>query len=389
MTDRPDVRIGVVGTGFVSKHFVMSLDDQPGYDVSRVLSRRPLDSIDDYPRPEALTSSVEDLVEHSDVVLECSGDPIYAAEVVNAAVEAGRPVVTMNTEFHVTVGSYFAGRGLVTEAEGDQPGCQAALHEEALELGFRPLAYGNMKGFLNEDPTPEEMGFWGPKQGISLAMVTSFTDGTKVQAEQALVANHFGAGLAKEGLLGIAEDDLRTAGNVLAEHAKALGRPIAEYVLSGKLPHGVFIVAEHDPRQTAALEYLKLGPGPYYVIQKTNIFVHLEILKTIKRVMNGGGILLHNTETPGISVATIAKRDMQPGEQLPYGIGSFDVRGICVEIAQRPGHVPIGLVQNAVVKRPVERGQVLTFDDLELPESFALTAWQAVEQRVLGGVAAR
>lgn len=384
MTDAAgNVRIGVVGTGFIAKYFVMALDRHDGYDVSRTLTRRAIDSIEDYPRPETLTNALEDLVGASDVVLECSGDPLYAAEVVQAALDASLPVVTMNTEFHVTAGSYFAGRGVVTEAEGDQPGVQAALHEEAVAMGFRPLVYGNMKGFLNEDPTPEDMAFWGPKQGISLPMVTSFTDGTKVQAEQALVANHFGVNIAQTGMLGIAEDDLRAASFTLAERAKALGEPIVEYVLSGQLPHGVFVVAEHDERQAPALSYIKMGDGPYYVIQRPNIMVHLEIFKTIRRVMSGGGILLHNSEVPRISVATVAKRDLQPGEALPYGIGSFDARGVCVRIEEQAGHVPIGLLRDAVVRRPIERGQFVSFDDVEVPESLALTAWIETERRVL------
>jgi hypothetical protein len=35
------------------------------------------------------------------------------------------------------------------------------------------------------------------------------------------------------------------------------------------------------------------------------------------------------------------------------------------------------------VRRRVEPGQVVTFDDVELPQSEALVAWQAVERRVL------
>ena len=98
----------------------------------------------------------------------------------------------MNSEFHVTVGSYFVDKGLVTEAEGDQPGVLAQLHEEAISMGFKPLVYGNIKGFLNENPTADDMEYWGNKSGISLDMVTSFTDGTKVQIEQTLVANGLG-----------------------------------------------------------------------------------------------------------------------------------------------------------------------------------------------------
>jgi len=38
--------------------------------------------------------------------------------------------------------------------------------------------------------------------------------------------------------------------------------------------------------------------------------------------------------------------------------------------------VPIGLVFDVVLKRYVEPGQVITFDDIDIPESQALVAWQ-------------
>ena len=49
---------------------------------------------------------------------------------VTLLVRAGRPVVTMDSELQVTTGSYFVGQGYITEADGDQPGCLARLHEE-------------------------------------------------------------------------------------------------------------------------------------------------------------------------------------------------------------------------------------------------------------------
>ncbi|MCJ7523307.1 MAG: NAD(P)-dependent oxidoreductase, partial [Dehalococcoidia bacterium] len=65
------------------------------------------------------------------------------------------------------------------------------------------------------------------------------------------------------------------------------------------------------------------------------------------------------------------------------GSGSFDVRGIAVRIADNPNHVPIGLLMNAVVNRRIEPGQQISFDDVELPESLALRAWQIIAQQAI------
>lgn len=369
-----DLRIGVVGTGFIGSHFSMSLERHDGYTARRVLTRRPTTEIGGFPE-DVLTNSIEDLLSHVDVVVECSGDPIWATDVIAAAVEANVPVITMNTEFHITTGSAFVGKGLITEAEGDQPGVLAALHEDAVAMGFDPVVYGNMKGFLNLDPTREDMEFWGQKQGISLPMVTSFTDGTKVQAEQVLVANHYGATIAQEGMRGSAVESLEEGTDLLTADYERLDQPISDYIVNSSLPHGVFLVAKHDERQKAALEYFKLGPGPYYTLMRNNIFVHLEILKTVKRAVEIGDVLLDNSTNPELSLAAMVKRDLRPGHKIAQGIGSFDLRGHAVRIEDHPDHLPIGLVQGATVVEPVAAGTLLTDQYIELPESTARKIW--------------
>ena len=377
----PPVRIGVIGTGFVASHFVRELMHRPAWQLAGVLTRRPLDACADFPAQGQLTDSLDRLVGAAEVVVECTGDVLWATETIGACLAAGRLVVTLNPEFHVTAGSYFIGDGLLTEAEGDQPGCEAALWEEAVALGFEPLVLGNMKGFLNRTPSLEDMRHWAGVQGISLPMVTSFTDGTKLQFEQALVGNYFGADIACEELIGPATDDLAEASRILGDAATRIGAPITDYVLSRKLPHGVFLVAHHKQEQRAALRYLKLGDGPYYTLIRNNIFVHLELFKTLERVVRHGRVLLHNTAVPRLSVAAVAKRALAAGTRIERGCGSFDLRGVCVRIDDRPDHLPIGLAERMVVRRKVEPGQVLTFADVELPPSRALDAWHAVRAR--------
>jgi predicted homoserine dehydrogenase-like protein len=379
-------RIGVVGTGFIARGFVLVAETHPGLTISKVLTRREIGSCAEFPRKDLLTNSVAEVIDHSDVILEASGDTIHATEVVDQVLKASLPVVTMDSEFQATAGSFFVNKGLLTEAEGDQPGCLAALRENCLQMGFNPLVYGNIKGFLNHTPTLEQMRFWSAKQGISLQQVTSFTDGTKIQIEQALVANAFGAGIAVSGLLGIHNDDLDVAGKMLADGAVGMGYAISDYVLSPNLPPGVFICATHTGEQSSYLKYLKLGDGPYYVILQGWHLCHLEIPKTILRVMNEGRILLNNSADPTVGVAAVAKKALAPGEKIKRGIGGFEVRGECVRIREVPDHIPIALVSDAVVRREVAPGQHLTFDDVEIADSLAVRAWLEIKERVVSGV---
>ena len=138
MTDLPfPYRVGVSGTGFIARGFIAATRARSDYRVSAVLTRRPPISVDGIPH-ELLVRSAEELAERCDLVVECSGDVLHATEVIDAALHAGLPVVTMNSEFHVTTGSWFTGRGMLTEAEGDQSGSLAALAEEVESMGSAP-----------------------------------------------------------------------------------------------------------------------------------------------------------------------------------------------------------------------------------------------------------
>ena len=366
-------RIGLVGTGFIASGFARLVHNHaPDLTLSAVLTRRPLGQPDGFPFPEKLTHSLQELLDKSDLIVECSGDVLHATSVIDTALRAGKPVVTMNSEFHVTTGSWFADKGLLTEAEGDQPGSIAALREEAVMMGFKPLVYGNMKGFLNHHPKPEEMAYWAGKQGISVEQTTSFTDGTKIQIEQALVANGFGGTITRQGMEGPKSADVTKAAIELARTATELGQAISDYVLSPGNA-GVFVVGTHDQSEWKALNYLKLGDGPYYVLVRPFHLCQYEIIKTVRRVLNGGGVLLNNSRQPTVSIVGIAKTDLPVGTRIDRAIGGFQVRGEAACISDVRGHVPIGMIQNAVITRPVSAGQTLSFDDVELPDTLAHT----------------
>ncbi|NND72894.1 MAG: NAD(P)-dependent oxidoreductase [Rhodothermales bacterium] len=378
------IRVGVVGSGYVGSHFVTAFDGYQGLKISAVLSRRSSEIQQSFVRPDLLVSAIDELLEKSDVVFECSGDAVYAADIVNAAFRASRPVVTMNAEFHVTAGSYFADKGLLSEAEGDQPGSLAALNERIVEMGFRPLAYCNMKAFMNHRPSLEDMLFWAGKKGISLDKVTSFTDGTKLQIEQALVANGLNASIDIQGMHGLRTSNLDDAADFFGSRAKESGKRLSDYILYPNAPHGVFIVAEHDKSQHAFLEHVKMGQGPFYVLTQSDVLVHLQAPRTIRSLVQTGKALLTNSSTPSVNVAAIAKAPLVPGQRISCGIGSFEVRGECVSIVNEPDAVPIGLLKDAVLRRKIVAGEILRMDDVELPETLALKAWLATRDRVLG-----
>lgn len=381
-------KIGVIGAGFIARGLTRALRASRNFEISRVLSRRHPEYCEGF-GGDVVTNSVDDLIEHSDIIVECSGDPVYATPVVRSVLQSGIPVVTMDTELHITTGTYLNSiGGYLTEAEGDQPGSLAALANEATAMGFDPIVYGNVKGFLNYNPTHTEMTRWANMQGISLEQVTSFTDGTKVQMEQVLVANGLNADIAPGGMIGGQQyyDGFKEGAFDLAECAETHNIRMSDFLMCksdpsvgrDKAPPGVFIVARHNEDQAEYLKYYKLGEGPHYLLERPFHLCHLEVMKTLLNVVNGHPPLLTNGQNPKYSVAAVAKRSLSPGERIHRGLGGFDVRGEGILIESDPDHVPIGLLFDILMKNEVGPGEIVRFDDVEIPESEALAAWKSI-----------
>ncbi len=332
-----------------------------------------IDLPDDPKRAIALVGDVLD-----DTVFDATGDAIHSTVVVEKALRAGRRVVTMNAELHVTTGSYLAELGYLTEAEGDQPGALAALRNEAIAMGFEPMAFVNIKGFLDPNPTRESMIYWSKVQNLSLAETTSFTDGTKLHIEQALCANGLGAGIAAGGLIGGSVSDLAET-DYLVDEARALGQPISDYVQCKNAPPGVFILARHKVQDThphyGPYEKLLTRDRRAYLLLRPFHLCALEVGKSLRAAASGASPLLSNGPVPYVGVAAVAKRDFSPGDGIDHPIGSFDVRGHAIRSADMPEHVPLALLAGARFRRRVGAGETVLFSDVDLPESRALEIW--------------
>jgi predicted homoserine dehydrogenase-like protein len=375
MSNKAKIKVGLVGTGTIIKGLVKLLNSSSEMSISGVLTRRT-GIIDDLMVPSDIIHQIpEILFLKSDVIVVSTGDPVYSTEIIHAAFQYNLPVVTMDADTIVTTGTWLSKQGLITESNGDQPGCLASLRQEVLDMGFSPVVYGNIKGFLNLNPSSEEMNYWALKQGFSVDSVTSFTDGTKVQIEQVLVSNAFGAAIAKQGLIGLQTEDFQSSCFELAEVAENIGLPISDFILSKTAPPGVFIVSKHNENLRNELRTYKMGDGPFYHHYKPIHLCFFEIPGTIKRLYYQKEILIDNSNHPSTSVATIAKRQLRKGDFIKKGTGSFDTRGIAIRIADEPNHVPIGLFQNVRIKENIEEGQIIKFSDIDIPSSLAAKAW--------------
>ena len=112
------IRIGVVGTGFIAGSLIRLIQSKENYKLTSVLTRRDISVSAGFPGSEIATNSITEFIDKVDLIVECSGTVNHATEIVNAAVEASLPVITMNSEFHTTTESYFADKLHISDAEG-------------------------------------------------------------------------------------------------------------------------------------------------------------------------------------------------------------------------------------------------------------------------------
>ena len=377
--ERSPVRIGISGSGFVARGIFAALERAPDFTVTGVLTRRPMaQSTGAFPEA-LLTNSADELAENADIVFECSGDTVHAAHVLTTAGEAGAKLVTLCAEAQVTIGTALLARGYsLTEAHGDQPGAFAALEREAREMGFQPLAYINLKGFHDPDPSPDSMAYWAEKQAITLRAVTSYTDGSKMQIEQVLVANGLGARLARPGLIGGDVADLSDLDH-FADAARALGAPISDYVVHPAVK-GVVMLADNEiadlSPEFSAFAKLRTRGGRAYNLLKPYYLVHLEAARTLREVVAGRPPLLTNSLAPTATIAAVAKRALPRDTLFETALGGFELRGEAMEIADFEDAVPITLLDGARLTRALEPGEIVRESDVELPETLALALYR-------------
>ncbi|MBO3461313.1 Gfo/Idh/MocA family oxidoreductase [Aetokthonos hydrillicola Thurmond2011] len=311
-----------------------------------------------------------------DAVIEVTGAVEFGAHVVMEAIANHKHVIMMNAELDGTVGSilkvYADKAGVIlTACDGDQPGVQMNLYRFVKGIGLKPLLCGNIKGLQDpyRNPTTQE-GFakrWGQKAH----MVTSFADGSKISFEQAIVANATGMKVAKRGMLGYNfsghVDEMTNMYDV--EELKKWGG-IVDYVVGAKPGPGVFVFATHeDPKQRHYLNLYKLGEGPLYSFYTPYHLCHFEVPMSVARAVLFQDHVLSPLGGPLVDVVTTAKIDLKAGETLD-GIGYYMTYGQCEnsDIVQKQNLLPMGLAEGCRLKRDMSKDEVLTYDDVELPE---------------------
>ena len=329
-----------------------------------------------------------------DAVVEATGMPSIGAFVAFRTILAKKHIIMLNVETDATIGYLLkhmadAAQVIYTTSAGDEPGAILELYDFAKTLGFEVVAAGKGKNNpLDRSATPQQLADRAFKQEMSPKMLASFVDGTKTMVEMTAVANATGLVPDISGMHGpsATPDTLaqifcpREAGGILQK------RGVVDYALGSVAP-GVFLIfTTTQPKVVKDLQYLRLGPGPYWSLYRP---YHLANIETPRSVALA--VLYHQTTLApqGIPVAettTVAKRDLSAGEVLD-GLGGTMVHGNIerADVAREQRMLPLGLSERARVIRPVMQGQTVCYDDVALDEQSFIVHARRMQDMLIQG----
>lgn len=389
--------IAVSGAGYVAKGAVTMLEQTPGVRPAIIINRTTDHAVQAYldlgvsrtdivvsdsaaVLADAIKAGKPAVTTHYRVVkdlpvkavIEATGAMDHGTETVLYALEHGIHVISYNAEADALLAWLFHDKarahGVVyTIADGDQPGALFRLKQQVESMGFEVDTLLNCKRYMDTSQTPSSGADFASRDATSAIMTTAFGDGTKMQVEQAVVANATGMAPSVRGMHGIET----TQEHVLRDSAARLptGKHV-EYTLGGDFGAGVAVIARHphvDAHKKALMLY-KMGDGPNYFFFRPFHLVHLELPATMAQVLIDGEALASVKQPHVAEVVAVAKRDLSAGEKLDC-IGGFTAYGE-IECSQRAaGYLPVGLVEFATMVDEVAVDQPIPLAGVQLDQS--------------------
>ena len=213
------IRVGVIGCGAMGTGVAWQVARTPGMELvflgdldDAILTRTAKEiglqevPVSDPANPPAraagqVWTSTDSLAmlrhQKIDALVECTNSIYEAAQFCFAAIDQKAHVVLMNAEVDLAFGPLLAHEAakqgvVVTSDAGDQHGVLATMADEIQLWGFRIVQAGNMKGFLFREADAAYARPWAEKQKGSVIQTVSYTDGSKMNIEQALIGNYLG-----------------------------------------------------------------------------------------------------------------------------------------------------------------------------------------------------
>ena len=411
-----DIRIAIVGIGSIGKGMVLQAQRTPGIDCVAIVDidlKKAIACAEWLERDYLVVESKAALdvaIQRGHLAVCIDGTLVAESEAVDVFVEAtndveaggrhalkalahGQHVVMMNYEADLLFGPYLARCAEVQNrvyscCDGDQPAVLKRLIEEMHFMGFDLVMAGNIKGYLDRYANPTSIIPEADKRDLDYRMCVSYTDGTKLGVEMAVLANSLGLRTDVPGMHGPRIASIYEVFQAFdfdalwdGEHA------VVDYVLGARPKGGVFAIGHTDhPYQQHTLSWFppEMGPGPYYLFYRPYHLGHFESMATIAEAALHGRAVLSPDAGHQTNVYAYAKRDLRRGETLdgPGGYLSYGLIENTSSNRDKPG-LPICLAEDVILLRDIAQDDKILMSDVQIaPERFDFELFQKAQETV-------
>ena len=331
-----------------------------------------------------------------DIFIEATGNPIVGTVHATQIIKSKKNIILVNVEADVTCGKYLSDLAkknnvICSMAYGDQPSLILEQIEWARLNGFLIVCAGKGTKYHPdfEYSTPETVwGHYGltkeraeKESGMNPKMFNSFLCGDKSAIEMCAVSNASNLKCPSNGLTfppvsvyDIAKKMIPKKNGGLIDNEGQVevisSIDLEKNDIKNDLRWGVYIVlkAKNEYVKNCFKDYGMVtdSSGNYSAIWRPYHYIGLELAQSIY------SIALDNratgfTKNYNAEVASIAKKDLKKGEKLD-GEGGFCARGklITSEKSKKEKILPLGLTDNAILKKDIGKDEIIKLEDVEL-----------------------
>lgn len=393
------IKVTIIGIGIAGKGLLYQTGITPGIEciaIADIVLEKAIKAATEFKRDFRVVHGIEELhdtirkgllavcengellaqCEPADVVIDASSTIGPGGRFAITAIENKKHIVMMNSEADLIFGPYLMhladkNNVVYTSCDGDQPGVIRRLVDDMQFWGFKLVMAGNIKGFLDRYSNPTKIIPEADKRGLDYKMCASYTDGTKLCIEMALVANALNLKTACPGMYGPKAEHLLDIPRLFdLDNLYKKNGPVVDYVIGPEPKGGIFAVGFCDhPYLPSIMSWLpsRLGDGPYYVFNYPYHLVSIQSMQCIAEAFLDHEALLQPKYGFKTNVYCYAKRNLKAGEKLD-GIGGYTCYGLIENYAdniENPGY-PICLAEDVILKRDVLKDRKIFMEDLDV-----------------------
>ena len=343
------------------------------------------------------TNSLDDILDRNiEIFIEATGNPIVGTVHAVKIIKNKKNLIMVNVEADITCGKYLSDLAkennvICSMAYGDQPSLILEQIEWARLNGFFVVCAGKGTKYhpTFEYSTPDTVwDYYGLtkeraeiESGMNPKMFNSFLCGDKSAIEMCAVSNAANLKCPENGLTfppigvyDIAKKMIPKSDGGLLDFEGQVevisSIDFAKKDIANDLRWGVYIVikAQNEYVKNCFKDYGMVTDtsGNYSAIWRPYHYIGLELAQSIY------SIALDNratgfTKNYNADVASYAKKDLLKGDKLD-GEGGFCARGrlITSEKSKNENILPLGLTDNAILKRDIKKDNIICLEDVEL-----------------------